>query len=120
MRLPRRPRHRHAHGDCGAHRHAAHAALADCPNTSMCIWANNDFGAALDSRKSGLAVILPVSTRLDNKMDSWRNDSPSYDSCGYDGHGSGDTQEWKASSQDNNVSVLNSDEVSSWRTLGGC
>jgi DNA-binding NarL/FixJ family response regulator len=36
------------------------------------------------------------------------------------GWGSGDCQSWRAGTSDDNVSVFNSDEVSSWKTNGGC
>lgn len=99
----------------------AQAALGDCPSDNMCIWENNNYSAGRDQRGHGQDSITRVSAALDNDMDSWANRSGTYGSCGWDGtNGTGDNQEWDATTRDNDVSVANSDEISSWRTRFGC
>jgi hypothetical protein len=99
----------------------AHAVFNDCPDGSTCIWKDNNYTGTKDSRAPGHTNITPVSPALDNQMSSWANRSNIHDSCGYDSHdGGGDSQEWGFASEDNDVSFLNDNEVSSWRTMGGC
>jgi hypothetical protein len=56
-----------------------------------------------------------------DQMDSWANRSTTYDGCMTEhSNGGGDKQGMARANNDNNVSPLNSDEVTSWRTNGGC
>lgn len=99
----------------------ATAALSDCTNSKTCLWANNDFGGTRADRNGGEGSITNVPSSINNQMDSWANRSGSYTSCGWDGaNGTADDQTWGRVSNDNNVSPLSSDEVSSWRTKYGC
>ena len=53
-------------------------------------------------------------------MDSWGNRTTT-NAAGYgSANGSGDCQTFGAGERDDNVSTFNSDEVSSWKTNGGC
>lgn len=97
------------------------AALNDCANNTTCIWADNDYKGDRQGRVHGQGNITNVSDLLNNRMDSWANRSATYTSCGWDGKdGKNDDQTWNSVSNDNNVSPLSSDEVSSWRTKYGC
>ncbi len=99
----------------------ATAALKDCTNYRTCIWENNNYTGIRAQRDQGQSSITNVPSNINNKMDSWANQSSAYVSCGWDGlNGTADDQTWGAVSNDDNVSPLSSDEVSSWRTRYGC
>ena len=100
---------------------SAEAALNQCTGNDTCMWANNDYGGAFANKAEGAGTAANVPSSINNAMDSWQNRSGTYGSCGYAGtNGSGDQQQWNASTKDNNVNAANSDEVSSWRTRYGC
>lgn len=97
------------------------AALSDCGTNKTCIWVNNEFSGSRQDRAHGEGTIKNVNSTLNNRMDSWANRSATYVSCGWDGtNGTADDQTWGVTSNDNDVSPLSSDEVSSWRTRYGC
>ncbi|WP_306214342.1 peptidase inhibitor family I36 protein [Actinoplanes sp. RD1] len=99
----------------------AHAALSDCDSNNMCMWGNNDFVFMIGERGHGSTTITNLSGDNNDEMDSWANRSASYTGCMYsNAGGGGDKQTMARNSNDNNVSPLNSDEVSSWRTANGC
>lgn len=97
----------------------AQAAFSDCDPGRSCIWGNNDYVWLIGERAAGGDVVAITGDR-NNQMDSWGNRTGT-DSAGYDGsNGTGDCQTFGFNSRDNNVAFYNSDEVSSWRTDGGC
>ncbi|WP_405058474.1 peptidase inhibitor family I36 protein [Kribbella sp. NBC_01505] len=99
----------------------ATASLDECDNNNMCMWDNNNFGRLIGERGHGSSTITNLGPSGDNKMDSWANRSAVYGGCMYtNANGGGDKQTMNATSSDDNVSPLNSDEVSSWRTRYGC
>lgn len=71
--------------------------------------------------RGGSDHIQNLSGDSDDEMDSWANRTSVYDGCMYGGFdGGGDKQDMPRNDDDDNVAPWNSDEVSSWRTEGGC
>lgn len=82
---------------------------------------NNDYQWMIGERAHGSATLVNLSGDKDNAMDSWSNESGTHSGCMYGAfNGTGDRQGMAPEANDNNVSPLNSDEVSSWRTRHGC
>lgn len=99
----------------------AEAALSDCTNSRTCIWADVDFENDRASIGQGIGTFTYVGDTLNNRMDSWANKSITYTSCGADyANGGGDKQVWPPGNQDPEVAPWNGDEVSSFRSQGGC
>ena len=99
----------------------ANAALTDCTGTQMCMWGNNDFVFLIAARTPLNSTIVNLTGDANNEMDSWQNRSPTYDGCMWaNNDGTGDAQTSHKADSDNNVSPLNSDEVSSYRARVGC
>ncbi|WP_181009222.1 peptidase inhibitor family I36 protein [Streptomyces sp. SM11] len=99
----------------------ANAALSQCNSNNMCLWGNNDFAWLIGERGHGQSSFANLSGEKNDEMDSWANRSASYDGCMTEhANGGGDKQGMRRASNDNNVSPLNSDEVTSFRTSGGC
>ncbi|MEO3926306.1 hypothetical protein ACQEVC_08290 [Plantactinospora sp. CA-294935] len=99
----------------------ASAALSDCATDRMCSWGNNDYLWMLYSRPHGESNYLNFTGDKNDEMDSWANRSASHTGCmAEDANGGGYKQTMARNSNDNNVSPLNSDLVSSWRTTSGC
>ena len=97
----------------------AQAAFSDCDADRVCIWGNNDYAWLIGERPGGEGV-ANIGGEANNEMDSWGNRTTRR-SAGYaDRGGVGDCQSFAAGSRDNNVSPVNSDELSSWKTNGGC
>ncbi len=100
---------------------ATAADIDNCASTSTCMWNSNDYQDKIAGRTHGDSDIKYVGDKANNKMDSWANNSNTYQSCGYDGsNGTGDAQDWEENQHDSNVAPWNSDEVSGWRTKYGC
>lgn len=98
----------------------ASAAFSDCADGRMCMWGNNDFVWKIGDRAAD-QPIANLSGDADNQMDSWANRNGMFVGCMWSGYdGLGDPQRMASDSNDNNVSPLNSDQVSSWRTRYGC
>jgi peptidase inhibitor family I36 len=98
----------------------AQAAFSDCDPNRSCLWGNNDFIWLLSERAAGGGLLSFSGQDRNNQMDSWGNRT-TINSAGYDStSGTGDCQTFQRGSNDNNVSFVNSDEVSSWRTNHGC
>lgn len=98
----------------------AQAALSECPTNYTCLWGNNDFLWYLTGKNQNNGY-SNLSGEANNQMDSWANRSASYNSCGTgSANGGGDKQNWSRGTSDNNVSPVNSDEVSSYKTNGSC
>lgn len=99
----------------------ANAALSECNSNNMCLWGNNDFAWLIGERVHGSTTFTNLTGDKNDEMDSWANRSATYDGCmAGDSNGGGDKQGMARASNDNNVSPLNSDEVSSFRTRNGC
>lgn len=93
----------------------------NCAGTSTCMWDDNNFQTKLIERTHGSDAIRNLSDEDEDKMDSYANNSNTYQTCAWSNrNGTGDRQDWAENEQDSNVSPLNSDEVSSWRTKYGC
>ncbi|MEV4173702.1 peptidase inhibitor family I36 protein [Nonomuraea sp. NPDC049709] len=98
----------------------ATADLNECDSGNLCMWGNNDYNWLIGERAGGGGT-ANLSGSGNNQMDSWANTSSTYSGCMYaDANGGGDKQTMGRVSRDNNVSSLNSDEVSSWKTNGSC
>lgn len=99
----------------------ANAGISECPADHMCMWANNEFSSEIADRAHGDTNIINLPAEANNKMNSWANRSVLHAGCMYgDINGGGDKQTMAKGSSDNNVSPLNSNEVTSWRTSLGC
>lgn len=100
---------------------AAQASLSDCNANNMCMWGNNDFKWKIGERGDGSKTVTGLYGDRNDEMDSWANRSASYDGCMYsNANGKGDRMTMWRNSHDDNVAPWNSDQVSSWRTKGGC
>lgn len=99
--------------------HTTQAAYSDCGGNRVCLWGNNDFRWLIGQRSPGYGW-LNLSGDRDDEMDSWANRTGTTSAAysNYDGHGECQVL-WRYSSDDN-VAPWNSDQVSSWRTNGGC
>lgn len=100
---------------------AVYADIDNCAGTSTCLWDDNNFQSKLAERTHGSSEIRNLSDADNDKMDSYANNSNVYQTCAWSGrNGTGDRQDWEENENNANVSPLNSDEVSSWRTKFGC
>jgi hypothetical protein len=98
----------------------AQAAFSDCNAGRSCLWGNNDFIWLIGERAPGGGLQSFTGQDRNNQMDSWGNRTAT-NSAGYDGaNGTGGCQTFAYGERDDNVAFYNSDEVSSWRTNGGC
>lgn len=99
---------------------AAQADRGPCPANRSCLYGNNDFVFLIAGPRAPNYGILNLAGEANDQMDSWINNSGTA-SRGYaHSGGSGDCQSFHAEDDDTNVASWNSDEVSSWRTDGGC
>ncbi len=97
----------------------AHESGLGVHSDRSCIWGNNDYAWIIGERAPG-GGLVNLSGEVNNQMDSWGNRT-TVNSAGYDGaNGGASCQTFSAGSRDNNVSFENSDEISSWKTNGGC
>jgi hypothetical protein len=102
----------------------AQASLSQCRATKMCAWGNNDFNwliAAQVQGRDSWSDTFNNSNGEDDQTDSWANTSTSWTGCLADHtDGSGNEITMRRNSNDNNVSVLDSDMASSMKTANGC
>jgi hypothetical protein len=84
-----------------------------------CIYANNDFAGLLDTMPAGHGV-RTVSSTDNDKMDSWENRTSNRGSWYYNANGGGTCVRMTENSEDNNINVFDSDELTSWRMNRGC
>jgi hypothetical protein len=97
----------------------AQASFEECDANMVCMWGNNDFVWLIGERGPGGGVVN-LDSLVNDQMDSWGNRSTS-NAAGYaDANGSGDCQTFVAGQRDANVAPWNSDEITSWKTNGGC
>jgi hypothetical protein len=95
------------------------AAFSECDANRSCMWGNNDFVFLIGERAPGGGLVNLTGDRND-QMDSWGNRTTT-NSAGFgNANGGGDCQTFTAGQRDNDVAFFNSDEVSSWKTNGGC
>ncbi|GAB4107422.1 hypothetical protein GCM10028790_64410 [Micromonospora taraxaci] len=91
-----------------------------CKSNKMCIYNDNDFSGLIDIPRDPGGGIRTVSSKDNDKMDSWENRTSSRGSWYYDANGGGDCVRMTENSEDNNINVFDSDELTSWRTDRGC
>ena len=97
------------------------ANIDGCAGDDTCLWDDNNYQDKRASRYEGKATITYVGDAANNHMDSFANNSETYQTCAYSGaNGTGDRQDWDELEHNPDVSPLNSDEVTSWRTKYGC
>jgi hypothetical protein len=97
----------------------AQASFSQCDANRVCLWGNNDYNWIIGERAPG-GGMSNLTGDANNEMDSWANRT-TRNAAGYGAsNGSGDCQTFQAGERDNNVANWNSDEVSSWKTNGGC
>lgn len=91
----------------------------DCDANRACIYDGNGFVGIIGERAAGGGVVN-VPSSYNDKMDSWENKTNTDAAWYYNANGGGNCREMDSLSEDSNVNVLNSDELSSWRTDRGC
>ncbi len=105
---------------------APEAAQAGNPNycpdliRKSCIYANNNFVGLLDSPRLPGGGIRNVPSSDRDKMDSWENRTGTHAAWYHNANGGGDCVLMHWGSEDANINVFDSDELSSWRTDRGC
>lgn len=102
---------------------AAHASLAQCSGTKMCVWGNNGFNWLIAAQDSGQGIldVFNDAKGENDEADSWANRSGTYNGCLYNNSdGTGPLLTMGKVSNDTNVSVFDSDKTSSMRTNRGC
>jgi len=101
---------------------AAHASLAQCTGSNMCVWGNNNYDWLLAAQAHGQGVIDVFNDAKgeNNQADSWQNRSNTYAGCLYYGQGTSALLTMVKASKDDNVSFTDSDKTSSMRTNGPC
>lgn len=99
---------------------AAHD-IDNCGVESTCIWDYNNYQNRVGQKSEGDGTFRYVGDAANNKNDSWANNSENYNSCAAQYvAGDGDRQLWAIDGHDPDQAPWNDDEVSSWRTAGGC
>jgi hypothetical protein len=96
---------------------AAHAGNPDlCKASKACIYADDDFSALIDSPRDAGGGVRNVNAGDDNRMDSWENRTSTKSAWYHNANGGGDCVNMNATSEDDDINVFDSDELSSWRT----
>lgn len=90
-----------------------------CPSNSGCIYTDNNFVGLLGYKAAG-ATYSNVSSGANDKMDSWENKAYGAGAWWYDQNKQGKCYTMYARSDNPNLGVFPSDELSSWRMNGGC
>ena len=102
----------------------ASAGISQCSSNHMCAWGNNNYNWLLANQPHGYTDYRDVfndANGENDQTDSWANFSYVYTGCLRDNvFGTGNSMTMWVNSADPNVSVFNSDMVSSMRTSGGC
>ncbi|MFI9643580.1 peptidase inhibitor family I36 protein [Micromonospora sp. NPDC051925] len=92
---------------------------AFCGSNLVCIYDGNNWVGFLGSRGPG-GGIENVSAAANDHMDSWENRTSTNAAWYYDHDGGGACVNMSKLSEDDNINVFDSDELSSWRTDRGC
>ncbi|HEV7826498.1 MAG TPA: hypothetical protein VGP02_16495, partial [Mycobacteriales bacterium] len=90
-----------------------------CAQEQVCIYDSNDWVGFLESRPPGLGIRNTWSWAEDS-MDSWENRTGTDAAWYHDRNGKGRCVTLRHRSEDGNINVYDSDELSSWKTNGGC
>lgn len=61
-----------------------------------------------------------MSSSANDHMDSWENNINNATAWYHDAGGSGTCRTMAAGAEDDNINFVDSDELSSWKTNGGC
>ena len=90
-----------------------------CDPNRACIYDHNNFVALLGTKgpSSGLDN---VSSGANDKTDSWENKTSTTGAWYYDANAGGNCNTMGRGDENANLSVFPSDELSSWKTTGGC
>lgn len=83
------------------------------------IFDGNDFSGIIGERGSNGGVVNIPGT-FNDKMDSWKNLTDLDAAWYYNANSRGKCNETDSHSQDSDINVFDSDELSSWRTDEGC
>ena len=90
-----------------------------CPRNRACIYDHNDFVALLGTKGPG-AGLSNVSSGANDKTDSWENKTRRNGAWYYDANAGGKCYNMKRRTENRNLSVFPSDELSSWRVNRRC
>lgn len=91
-----------------------------CQANRACIYMDNDFSGLIDIPRPPGEGVRTVNAGDNDKMDSWENRTGTRAAWYDDAHGAGDCTNMNANTEDNNINVFASDELTSWRTDRGC
>lgn len=91
----------------------------NCGANRVCLYLNADFTGKFAERAPG-GPVVNVSATYDNQMSSWRN-LTNTDAAWYeDANGRGRCVTMGARTSDSSIDWSQDDELSSWKTSGGC
>ena len=90
-----------------------------CDPNRACIYDHNNFVALLGTKGPGVGL-TNVSSGANDKTDSWENKTSRTGAWYYDANGGGNCNTMHAHDEKANLHVFPSDELSSWKTNGGC
>ncbi len=94
-------------------------AAEPCGTGRACIYGNNDFAFKIGERDAGRPV-ANIAPQYNDAMDSWINRLNNNAAWYHEANGGGDCVTMSANSNDPNINFVDSDELSSWKTSGGC
>jgi Peptidase inhibitor family I36 len=97
----------------------ADAGSASCPASKICLYADNNFKAFMGFRSAGQGI-SNISVNNEDALDSWENKSSTNAAWYKNLDGKGTCRTMLAKKEDNNISFLDSDTASSWKTDGAC
>ena len=106
-------------GGLGAATAAQAASPTLCPASKVCLFQNVDYGALLGYRAGG-GGLLNVSTASNDKTSSWSNKSKSTSAWYFDANGKGTCRTMPAGQNNSWVGTQDNDNLTSWKTNGGC
>lgn len=99
---------------------AAHD-IDNCGVEATCIFDYNNYQNRVGQKSEGDAYFRYVGDAANNKNSSWANNSENHNSCAAQyTAGDGDQQSWPVDGHDPDQAPWNDNEVTSWRTSGGC
>ncbi len=98
---------------------SAEAGSNLCPASTACIYTDNNYVGLLGT-KSGGSGLSNVSSGANDKTDSWENKTSRNGAWYYDANAGGNCHNMTSGTQNPNLGVFPSDELSSWRMNGSC
>jgi hypothetical protein len=91
-----------------------------CAANRACIYLDDDWSGLIDIPRAPGGGIRNVNAGDNDEMDSWENRTSTRAAWYHNANGGGDCVNMNANSEDDDINVFDSDELSSWRTNRGC